>query len=186
MKRTFISLLRAINVSGQNPIRMPELKTLYEKLGYQNVTTYLQSGNVVFDALEQDDRQIARSLEAAIASTFGMNVPVLIRSTPDLENILASNPFASRANLDPARLVVVFLSAAPDELALSRLQPPPDIPDEFVLSEREIYLHCPNGLGRSKLTNSFFERKLGLVATSRNWNTVPALHAMAAQREKGD
>ena len=195
--KTFISLLRSINVSGQNKIRMPELKGLYESLNLVNVVTYIQSGNVIFDCTEQDPATIVRFLEAEITRSFGLSVKVLLRDKEGFQEILGSNPFVNQRNEDPERQYVTFLSEAPTELALRNLvfhavgdsvgsnfknESEVGDEDEYFVYNREIYLFCPNGYGRTKFSNTYFERKLGLAATTRNWKTVNVLNEMANQR----
>lgn len=180
--QTFISMLRGINVSGQNKIGMPALKDLYESLSLTNVITYVQSGNVVFDCETQDAAEIARSIEAAITRALGLSVPVLVRDKKRFRQLIDGNPFLKQKHADPAGLHVTFLSDVPSEPALSKLTAPPGIPDKFLVEDREIYLFCPDGYGRTKLSNNFFEKKLGLSATTRNWKTVNALYDIAKQR----
>jgi len=187
--KTFISLLRGINVSGQNKIRMPELKGLYESLNLGNVVPYIQSGNVIFDCEEQDPARLAGTIEAEIARSFGTSVRVFLRDKNRFKQIIDSNPFSNQRNKDPEKLHVTFLSDSPSESALSNLLVPADPKrsvasngDEFMVYDKEIYLYCPNGYGRTKLSNNFFERKLSVSATTRNWKTVNALYKMANER----
>ena len=173
-------MLRGINVSGQKKIHMAELKSLYELLGLGNVQTYVQSGNVVFDSAEQDVREahgINRS--SKIESTFGFSVPVLLRSGEDFRHIIESHPFAQE---DPARVLVTFLVERPEQSKWNDLNLYKDKVDQFALGEQEIFLFCPGGYGRTKLSNNFFEKKLGVIATTRNWKTVNALYKMASER----
>jgi uncharacterized protein (DUF1697 family) len=178
----FISLLRGINVSGQKTIRMPELKALFESLGFTLVATYLQSGNVVFDCANGEISTIAGSIEKAIERHFGFTVSVLVRDRDDFRRNFEGNPFLTERNEDLERLHVTFLSASPSAVALKDLETSIDTTDEYFLSGKEIYLFCPNGYGRTKLSNSFFERKLKVVATTRNWKTVSALYGMVHSR----
>jgi len=177
-----ISMLRGINVSGQKTIRMPELKALVESLGFTQVTTYLQSGNVVFDCANGEVSTIAGSLEKAIERHFGFTVSVLMRDRDDFRRIIEGNPFLTGRNEDPERLHVTFLSALPSAVAVKDLETSIDTTDEYFLSGKEIYLFCPNGYGRTKLSNTFFEKKLKVAATTRNWKTVNALYAMVNSR----
>ena len=180
--KTYISLLRSINVSGQNKIRMLELKGLYESLNLANVATYIQSGNVIFDCGEQDPVHLARTIEAAIARTFDTSVRVLLREKNRFQQIIESNPFSGQRNKDPEKLHVTFLSDSPTESALNKLPVPTGIADEYMVYEKEVYLFCPNGYGRTKYSNSFFERKLSVATTTRNWKTVKAMYKIANQR----
>jgi uncharacterized protein (DUF1697 family) len=176
---TYISMLRGINVSGQKKIRMADLQKLFETSGLANVQTYLQSGNVVFDSPEPDTARLRERIEAQIEAAFGYQVSVFIRDAEDFRRIIAGNPFLSQRNEDPDKLHVTFLNRAPSPAAWDASKAPESETDEFARGEKEIYLFCPNGYGRSKLSNSFFERKLGMPATTRNWRTVNALYEMA-------
>jgi uncharacterized protein (DUF1697 family) len=179
---TFISMLRGINVSGQKKIRMVELRDLYESLNLVDVETYLQSGNVVFDSTEGDASKLAELIEAQIEKAFGYAVPVFIRDADDFQRIIEGNPFLKKRNEDPTKLYVTFLYRSPSESRLNNLAIPNGEAAEFSIGDKEISLFCPNGYGRTKLSKSFFERKLGVPATTRNWKTVNALHKMASER----
>jgi uncharacterized protein (DUF1697 family) len=175
-------MLRGINVSGQKKIRMAELRSLFESLNLVNVKTYVQSGNVVFDSTEQDASELAKLIKAQIEQFFGYAVSVFIREPKDFQRIIANNPFSNERNEDPARLYVTFLYSPPSKTKLSNLVIPNDGADEFFVGEKEIFLFCPNGYGRTKLSNNFFEKKLNVPATTRNWKTVNALHNMVIER----
>ena len=176
---TYISMLRGINVSGQKQVRMAELKSLYELLGFADVETYVQSGNVVFDSAEQDALKLRKSIEGQIEESFGFSVPVLVRSADDFRRILERHPFKHE---EPVRVLVTFLYEPPDQSKLDDLSRYEDKVDRFAIGEQEIFLFCPGGYGKSKLSNTFFERKLGVVATTRNWKTVNRLYEMASER----
>lgn len=178
----FISMLRGINVGGQNRIKMPELKVLYESLGLAGVTTYVQSGNVVFDSDVTDAAQISKMIETRIKRAFGLSVQVLIRDAGQFRQIIAANPFLTWRSEDPTKLHVTFLATVPSAEAITALGSPTDHADEFIPAGREIYLFCPNGYGKTKFSNTFFERKLGVAATTRNWNTVTALYRLAEEK----
>jgi len=173
---THISLLRGINVGGNKQIRMAELKALYESLDFSAVTTYVQSGNVVFDADSADSAELIARIEAAIAQRFGFDVTVLLRSADDLRRILDGNPFPG---VEATRLHVLFLAALPAPAAIATLNVPVAAGEEWLLAGQELYLHYPNGSGRSKMTGAFFERALSVAASARNWNSVNALYDLA-------
>lgn len=177
--KTYITMLRGINVSGQKQVRMAELKSLYESIGFADVETYVQSGNVVFESEEQDVKKLANSIETRIERTFGFSVPVLVRSADDFRRILESHPFK---NEEPVRVLVTFLYERPDPSKLEALRRYEDKVDRFAIGGQEIFLFCPGGYGRTKLSNTFFERKLGVIATTRNWKTVNRLYEMASER----
>ena len=179
--KTYISLLRGINVGGHKKIVMADLRAMYQTLGFTNVASYVQSGNVVFDSTESDPAALAVTIETQIETTFGFPVNVFIRDADDLRRIIDGNPFAARQNVNPARLLVTFLNEPLSATATDALVVPPGSNDEFEVAGDEIYLFCPDGSGRSKLAAAISGNKLGTPSTTRNWNTVNALVAMATQ-----
>jgi uncharacterized protein (DUF1697 family) len=181
--KSYISMLRGINVSGQKMIRMLELKAIYESLGFSQVETYVQSGNVVFNCAEQDRASLAALIAAQIERSFGFAVAVFMRDTAEFQRISESNPFVKR-NEDPAKLHVTFLQQPPTETDLRQLEIPKGETDELFVGPREIFLFCPNGYGRTKLSNNFFERKLKSPATTRNWKTVNTLLDLVKSRSR--
>jgi len=154
---TFISMLRGINVSGQKKIQMAELKSLYDALGLVKVRTYVQSGNVVFESQEPDAAKLTRLIEAHLEQSFGYGVPIFMRNAADFQRIIASNPFLTTRNEDPTKLHVTFLYRPGLESTLNNVASPNDDGDEFFVGDQEIFLFCPNGYGRTKFSNSFFE-----------------------------
>ena len=175
---TLISLLRGINVSGQRKIRMADLTDAYEALDLTNVNTYVQSGNVVFHGKIRSTSKMAALLTQQIESRFGYDVTVMVRTPSDFKRIIKSNPFSVQAGSDPARVHVTFLASRPSAAMVKRLEDADTRGDEFSVGRQEIFLHCPNGYGKTKLNNAFFERKLEIPATTRNWKTVIALYGM--------
>ena len=176
---TYVALLRGINVGGQTRVRMDDLRSLFVALGHADVTTYIQSGNVIFSSPVDESSRLTREIEKRIADDLGVTVTVLLRTRDDLDQVVAGSPFASR-DLDPAKLHVTFLADAPDPERLARLATPTDEPDEYSIVGREVYLYCPNGYGRTKLNNAFIERRLGVAATTRNWRVVTKLRDLMA------
>jgi uncharacterized protein (DUF1697 family) len=179
----YISMLRGINVGGQRKLRMETLREVYQAAGFSNIRTYVQSGNLVFDGPEKDIPALTNDIEAKLRQTCGFHVEVFIRLPGEFMHILENNPFLRGRNEEPSKLHVTFLFQPPAEAAWGKLIAPMGISDEFYPGEQEIYLFCPNGYGKTKLSNSFFERKLGVLATTRNWNTVNALNKMAFDRD---
>ena len=175
---TYISMLRGINVSGQKKIKMADLRALYESLGFLSVQTYIQSGNVVFDSKETDEKRVARSVANAIKYEYGFEVPVVIRNCSDLQKIVKDNPLLRAGDKDISKLHVTFLSDRPAASATKKLDAPAVGGEELSVVGREVYLYCPNGYGKSKLTNNFFEKTLSVAATTRNWKTVNTLLEM--------
>lgn len=177
---TYISLLRGINVGGHKKIPMKDLKTLYESAGFTNVKTYIQSGNVVFNAKSSDILRINTKIEKAIEDSFGFPVTVITRLDADLGKIIKRNPFAGQDRIDERHLFVVFLGAKPSTAAVKELSiPAVKTRDELKVSGLEIFVHCPDGYGRTPYSILFFEKKLKVAATARNWRTTTTLYAMA-------
>jgi uncharacterized protein (DUF1697 family) len=172
-----VVLLRGINVGRNRQIPMPELRALLEALGVKDVVTYLQSGNAVFKARDRP-RDLGPSIEKAIRRKLGVNVTALIRTQAQLAKVARANPFATKGR-DAAKLHVTFLAEKPAAARVRELDPDFAEPDEFRVVGREVYLYCPNGYGRSKLTNALFEKRLGVAATTRNWSTTTKLAELA-------
>lgn len=177
----YISMLRGINVGGKNQIRMETLRSLYESLGFEKVQTYVQSGNVVFKSKEEAPVVLAKRIEAKIRQEFGLDVHVMVRTRDDIRCIVANNPFLQGLGKDITKLHVTFLDGTVEKELLWDVKSPNADGDEFSVGEREVYIFCPNGYGRTKLNNNFFEKKLKLPATTRNWNSVKALFELASQ-----
>ena len=171
----YISMLRGINVSGRKKIHMEELKALYQSLAFKNVQTYIQSGNVIFASSESDISKLTAGIEKKIKQAFGFEVLVFIRTKEDLQKLIKKNPFAGE---DEGKLYVTFLSDQPKNFPTEEINKIRDKAELFFHSSREIYLFCPNGYGRTKLSNTYFERKLKAPATTRNWKTVNMLFSM--------
>ncbi|MEO9144034.1 MAG: DUF1697 domain-containing protein [Ginsengibacter sp.] len=172
----FISILKGINVGGQKRILMADLKTLYESLQLKDVITYIQSGNVVFKSDGTfPDIEIAKKIEKAIDVKYGFQVPVIIRTKKELQKIISDNPFLKNKSIDVKKLHVTFLSGKPFKINVESIEETNFSPDEFVIQGKEIYLHIPESYGETKLSNNFFEKKLKVSATTRNWNTVNKL-----------
>ena len=176
----YISILRGINVSGQKTIKMAELKSLYEKLGFDNVLTYIQSGNVIFDTPVKNTAELKATIEDAIEEKYKFHVPVILRTNQELEAILRNCPFGSIDMVeDGTKVLVTFLSSLPSDIKASNIQRYVVEPEKLVCVEKEVYLHCPNGYGRSKLSNTFLEKKLGVEATTRNLKSVHKLYELS-------
>lgn len=171
----YISILRGINVSGQKKIAMKDLQLLYEELKFKNVRTYIQSGNVVFECDETNDKKLSEKISKKILSKYKFHVPVILRTKEEMENALKRNPFLKNKNADAERFYITFLAEQPSKENISKLKMFHYPPDEYVLDGKEIFLHVPISYGNSKLNNNFFESKLQVVATTRNWNTCNAL-----------
>ncbi len=174
MIHTYISLLRGINVSGQKQIPMEKLKKCYTSLGLTNIQTYIQSGNVIFTSPETDISKLTSLIEKNLEKTFNFAVPVIIRTKEELKNVIKNNPYAKKEHL-----YVIFLATTPAPVTPNDLSNMKSPNEQFSIRGKEIYLSCPSGYGQTKLSNAFFERKLKVTATTRNWKTVTTLLALA-------
>ena len=174
----FVSLFRGINVGGNHLVKMTDLKALHEVLGLRNVTTYIQSGNVVFTC-DTDAPQLQRNIEQAFVEKFGFHGHVLVRSSSELQNIVAKNPFQNQPSKELKWIAVMFLATQPDSTAQEDLFKTYNGPEEIFILGKEVYLYYPEGMGRSKLTNTFLEKKLRTSGTARNWNTVLKLQEVS-------
>lgn len=177
-KKTFIALLRGINVSGHNMIKMDALKQLFSDLGFSNIQTYLQSGNVVFNSEEIHEDKLRETIESSILKQFGLIVPVIILEKDRLISVRNSCPFISE-NQDPSAIYITFLHEKIDQNSFSSILLPKITGEEALAGEKAIYLYLPAGYGKTKLNNNFFENKLKTVATTRNWKTVNELLILA-------
>jgi len=179
-----ISMLRGVNVTGNNMIPMEALRQLYESLGLKGAQTYIQSGNVVFRTNAKDPAALARRIEGAIEKKFGCRPGVALRTTAELKDVIARNPFAGRQEIEPAKLQVhFFLSTQPGaEMQSEILRLKGSHPEDLVFGIRELYIYFPDGQGRSKLWPAL-DRALKKSATGRNWNTVTRLLEMSERME---
>ena len=177
MAGVFVALLRGVNVGG-NTLSMAGLRSLCAELGLRNARTYVQSGNVVFEAGGTAERW-SKTLERALAGKSRLPVSVLVRTGSEIAATAKRNPFLREKTIDPAHLYVTFLKTSPAKAVVAALKAMESGPDRLSAVGREIYLHCPAGYGRSKLSNNILERALGLAATTRNWRTVTTLAEMA-------
>jgi len=175
---TYVAILRGINVSGQKMIKMTALKTMFEDMHFENVRTYIQSGNVVFTAQSTVVRDLQKQIHEAIQESFAFDVPVIVLNEKEWSAVQDQNPFLEERSEDIAKLHVTFLSEEPQKDLVRKLEETAQFPpDEWILSGRSVYLFCPGGYGNTKLNNNFFEKKLKVTATTRNWKTVNALSA---------
>ena len=177
--KTYISILRGINVAGHNQIKMDALRQLYVDLGYAEIKTYIQSGNVIFKSESTATKTLEKTIGGKIYSAFGLKVPVIILTFDELKNALEHNPFMNESSKNPTFMHLTFLSDIPELKLLDNIQSDYFLPDEFHWSGKTIYLYCPVGYGNTKLNNTFFENKLKVSATTRNLRTCKELLSLA-------
>ena len=176
---TYIALLRGINVGGNSLIKMERLRDLWSKLGFENVRTYVQSGNVVFDAEGQPSKWLGK-IEAKLLAEMKRPISVIIRTAADLEKLIARNPFQKDKSVNPARLLVMFLSGSAPKDSAKKIGAIDAGKDRFHFAGAEIFLHCINGISESKYFKTDFQKLLGVAVTGRNWNTVTKLYELAS------
>ena len=174
-----ISMLRGVNVGGHNMVRMDALRALYVSLGLKDPQTYIQSGNVVFKAKGRNVAALSKKIGDGIERKFGFRPGVVVRSAADLRTVIARNPFAGRRDVEPGKLLVLFLADDPDQEARDKVRAMKTNPEELRIDGREVYIHFPAGQGKSKLPMALIERSLKTPGTGRNWNTVRKLLEMA-------
>jgi len=160
---------------------MADLRASFCSLGHTDVTTYIQSGNVIFRSRSTDTARLVTGLEAQLAAAFGSSPAVILRTVPDLLRIGMASPYAERG-ADPARHHVTFLAQTPSRERVHALSLPESGGDELVLSGAEVYVHTPDGYAHTRLTGTFLERHLGVLSTTRNWNAVTKLCALLRNR----
>jgi len=175
----YIALLRGINVGGKNKLPMKDLVAMFTDAGCDDVRTYIQSGNVLFRVEPTLQEEIPYLVSASILSRFGYRIPVVTRTAQDLREIVQANPLLKHSD-EPDKLHVAFLSEIPDHAKVEALDANRSTPDEFAVLGREIYLYCPNGLARTRLTNSYFDSTLSTTSTMRNWKTTLKLLDMVS------
>jgi uncharacterized protein (DUF1697 family) len=182
MKKVYITLLRGINVSGHKTILMDDLKGIFEKMDFEEVKTYIQSGNIVFRTGGTfTDPELQQRIQQAITGRYNFFVPVFIRSREEIVNIVENNPFLKEKDINPDWLHVTFLSDSPRQSDREAISKYDFSPDRFYLVRNEAYLYCPQGYGNTKISNLFFENRLKVNATTRNWKTVIKLVDLATK-----
>ncbi len=173
--KTYIALLRGINVSGQKKIKMADLKLMFENLGFTSVSTYIQSGNVIFKS-DKKETEIQRDIiKKEILKQFGFDVPVLILTSEIVTTIHQDNPFNERieqGEIEDTKMYFTLLASAPDPEAIKTLESDNYGKEEFKITPNVVYFFAANGYGKTKLNNNFFEKKLGCNATTRNFKTI--------------
>jgi uncharacterized protein (DUF1697 family) len=175
---TLVSLFRGINVGGNRQVKMADLKALHESLGLKDVTPYIQSGSVVFTSDDAHPEHLQKQIEDNFEQKFGFHSVVMVRTSVELSDIIDKNPFQAQPGKEPGWVVVMFLAAPPDDTAQEALLKSYAGPEEIIITGHEMYIYYPDGIGRSKLTNTLIEKKLKTPGTARNWNTVLQLQKL--------
>ena len=170
--QTYIAFLRGINVSGVKKIKMADLRVMLEDLGFANVATYIQSGNVIFKSGQSNNQELAEKVKNGIQDTFGFDVPVLVKTKTDIINILEESPYKKAEDLEAKRIYYALLNTVPEQENIDALDQKMYPNELFKITNNCVYLNCKNGAGNAKLTNNVIERKLKVQATSRNHRTM--------------
>lgn len=178
---TYIALLRGINVSGQKKIKMADLRQQLDVLPFENLQTYIQSGNIVFDT-KAPKGQLAGMIQQNILDNYGFEVAVIVKTPEDLQSALENNPFLKDPDKDPKRFYLTFLDKAPTPALIEKLKEVDYSPEAYEIDHDLIYFFSPQGYGRAKMSNNFFEKKLKVAATTRNWRTTHKLLEMANKK----
>jgi len=173
--RIYIALLRGINVSGQKKIKMADLRMHLEELNFQDIQTYIQSGNVIFRYKKAPSNNLEILIKNKILEKYGFDIPVIVISPEEIKNASNNNPFEKDSTKDPKKFCVIFLQEQPHQENIEKLKKYDYSPEEYILNDKIIYFYAANGAGNAKMTNNFFESKLKVKATSRNWNTIHKL-----------
>jgi uncharacterized protein (DUF1697 family) len=181
-----VSMLRSVNLAAHNRIKMDALRALYESLDLRNPVSYVQSGNIVFRTGERNLARLASRIGDAIARDFAFRTDVILRTSSEMRDVIARNPFARRDGIDPRKLLVHFLAAAPGPEARHKILQIKADPEELRIGGRELYIYFPNGMARPKLSMAAIERALKTPGTGRNWNTVVKLCEIAEALDASD
>jgi uncharacterized protein (DUF1697 family) len=176
----YVALLRGINLGGHKKIKMDELRAALAAIGFDEVKTYIQSGNVVFKAAKISDKVLSKKIEATILSNFGHSVSAIIRTAEEIEQVIGNNPFLKQPDIDQTKLHVMFLREPPAQSALQQLQTLVLKPDQFRFLGKELYFYLPNGVAESVVMKKPIDRVLGIPTTMRNWRTVNTIQQMCA------
>jgi uncharacterized protein (DUF1697 family) len=179
----YISFLRGVNMTGHNSVKMADLTLLFKDMGYADALTYIQSGNVIFNhADETAVPEIALKIEKAILDRFNYNVPVMIRTVEEIRTLLSVNPFIGIENFEASKMAVIFLYKKATEDQIQKVADIDYPPDKFKIIGSEIFIYCPNGFGKTRFYTNFFEKKMGVIGTARNWKTITTVLTIAAKR----
>lgn len=171
MPSKHLALLRGINVGGKNKLPMKDLIRMFQECGCERVRNYIQSGNILFEAAPDVLAVLASRVETQIGDQFGFRPPVVLRNEPALASVVAENPFLAEG-VNPDTLHVYFLAGPADPDLIGQLDHDRSPPDRFAIRACEVYLHLPDGMARTRLTNAYFDSRLSTMSTARNWRTT--------------
>ena len=176
-------MLRGVNMTGHNTIKMTGLVDLFRQIGYTDAETYIQSGNIVFTSRNRNISDVSSGIRKTILSEFRLNIAVITRTMDEMKKIISANPFLEEPGFDPSKMAVLFLELKPSDAQVLKVAGIDYPPDKFSINSSEIYVYCPNGFGKTKLYTNFFEAKMKVTGTARNWRTVNKLLELAEKKK---
>lgn len=176
---TYIALLRGINVSGQKKINMADLREQLKVLAFTTIRTYIQSGNIIFEAANTSLEQLSEQITENIQQNYGFHVPCLVKTPAKFASIIQENPFPDLDEEGLKRLYVTLLAQTPDTEKVQAIRQQDYAPEQFIQRGTTLYFYSPLGYGRAKMNNNFFEQKLKVPATTRNWKSMNKLLSLA-------
>ncbi|WP_243347896.1 DUF1697 domain-containing protein [Parabacteroides sp. FAFU027] len=182
--QTYIAILRGINVSGNRMIKMDTLRQMFSDMGFTGVKSYIQSGNIIFQSKNGNDTKFEQKITEEILFRFGFDVPVIVLSRDELRIIIEQNPYLSDKSKESNHLHVTFLTEKPLQSLVDKLNADKSLTDDFKTRGRVVYLYCPNGYSKTKISNSLIENRLKVIATTRNWKTCNELFSLATDELK--
>jgi uncharacterized protein (DUF1697 family) len=165
-------------MAGHNTVKTKDLAEMFADLGYPDAKIFIQSGNIIFRSKEERHK-LSVQIEGAISEKFSFDIDVMLRTVEEVKALATRNPYLNEEKFNPARMGVVFLKSVPGKESVARMDSISFPPDKFMIDKQEIFLFCPDGFGRSKLNTNFFERKLGVPGTARNWKTINSILELA-------
>jgi uncharacterized protein (DUF1697 family) len=172
----YICLLRGVNMTGHNSLKMGDLADLFRELGFTDVQTYIQSGNVIFRNNSGDPESVLRSrIEEGIKKRFDYNIAVMLRTEKQLKDLAPVNPFLDEDDFSSSKMAVIFLHDPVTVEQADKVKGVSYPPDKFHIAGSEIFIYCPGGFGRTKLYTNFFESRMKVTGTARNWKTVQTI-----------
>ena len=171
----YIALLRGINVSGRNIIKIDTLIKLFENLGFCNINTYLQSGNVIFENKDESINLLENKISESIYEKFKYDIPVIVLTINDVKKIIENNPYKNLQNFSDFYVTILKEKPNKESIDIKKFKTKATQGEEFLIVDKIIYMNCPNGYRKTKLTNKYFEDMLKVKATTRNWKTINAL-----------
>ena len=180
----FIAMLRGINVSGQKLIKMESLRKSMETIGFTDVVTYIQSGNIVFRSKEKDSEMVANLIADTIKIEYGFDVPAIVLTLTKLQEIVHNNPFPIEVVESPAAVYISYLFSEPEKVDMATIEINKQVDEQFLLIGAAFYLYCPSGYGNTKISNTLLEKKLKVSATTRNWKTSLKLVELAHELQQ--